>query len=101
VRFFGIFLVGVVLVLAAAWHVYQSIEQAQQRMFTLCNTTRPAEPWPTVLQRTGRTFERTTGADEQPERYFTVETAMGRRFSCSIEVSSGRVLRTRFAELPR
>lgn len=102
-RFLWIFIAGVVLVIGVVLYIQTRTSRAHDRVHALCNTTRTGEPWAQVqarAKRDGFSFVRTSGPNMPLEEQQTVAEALGRRFGCTVVIGDGRVVTTRFGELP-
>ncbi|MEW5739406.1 MAG: hypothetical protein AB1938_10795 [Myxococcota bacterium] len=95
--------VGLVPLLAAAFWLRSSLIGDRDAFHAFCNATRRAEPWPQVQARAqakGWTFVPQSPAGKQPQEYLAQVDVFGYRLGCTVVVNDGRVVETRYGELP-
>lgn len=96
-------LVGIVGVVALAWYLYRDILEDYRAFEGFCGATHVGEPWEHVQERAaakGWSFVRQSRAGGPKEEWLTQVELWSYRAGCVVEISRGRVVAKRFAELP-
>lgn len=102
-KWFKIFAGAVALVVIAGLYIQRKTTEAHDLVAGLCKTTRTGELWPQVQARGAQRdlhFEKVSRSAQTPEEFLTSHQAMGKRYGCVVRVKDGRVVDTRFNDLP-
>jgi hypothetical protein len=104
VRWFGVLLGAVVLVVGAALWVRSELDGARAPVAGFCVTLRNGEPWaPAVRRAEARSlrFREVSPRGAEIREYRAERDALGKRFGCTVYVEKGRVTTSVSSELPR
>jgi hypothetical protein len=96
-------LVGLAALLGAGWWLRGNLVGDRDAFHAFCNATRRAEPWPAVQQRAaakGWSFVPQSPAGKVPQEFLAAVEVWGYRAGCTVVVKDGRVVETRYGELP-
>jgi hypothetical protein len=94
---------GLVPLLAAAFWLRSSLVADRDAFHAFCNATRRAEPWAQVqarAQEKGWDFVPQSASNKEPKEYLAAVEVYGYRLGCTVVVEKGRVVDTRYGELP-
>lgn len=102
-RYLKVAAIGLVPLLLAAFWLRDSLVDERDAFEAFCNATRRAEPWPQVQERARRkgwSFVPQSPQGKQPEEHLAQVDVFGYRLGCAVVVKDGRVVETRYGELP-
>jgi hypothetical protein len=94
---------GLLALLAAGAWLRSSLVADRDAFHAFCNATRRAEPWPAVQARAaehGWSFVPQSPSSQEPKEYLAAVEVFGYRLGCTVVVKDGRVVDTRYGELP-
>lgn len=100
----GLAVLALVLLVAAGWWLYGRMKADFNAFEAFCGATHPGEPWEHVQARAAEhdwAFVRQSREGREPQEWLARAEQWSYHAGCVVEVSKGRVVRTRFAELPR
>ncbi|MFZ5443999.1 MAG: hypothetical protein ACOZQL_28605 [Myxococcota bacterium] len=100
----GLALLALVLLLGGGAWLYGRMQTDLAAFRAFCSATHAGETWEHVQARAAEhdwSFVRQSREGAQPEEWLARVEQWTYRAGCVVELSKGRVTRTRFAELPR
>jgi hypothetical protein len=94
---------GLLLLGGAAFWLRGAFISGRDEFHAFCNATRRAEPWAQVQARAqakGWDFVPQSASGREPKEYLAAVDVYGYRLGCTVVVEQGRVVDTRYGELP-
>jgi hypothetical protein len=96
-------LAAIAFVLGLGFFLKDQISSRYRELKAFCSATHAGEPWPHVQERAaakGYEFVRQSRAGEKREEWLVQLELGGDRAGCVVVLEKGRVVDTRFGELP-
>lgn len=99
----AIAIAGLVALLVVGGWLRSRLVDDRDAFHAFCNATRRAEPWTAVQARAaqhGWSFGPQSPSNREPKEYLSAVDVFGYRLGCTVVVKDGRVVETRYGELP-